>query len=102
MTAGGKIIKTTFVTQLFNAEAIFYKEFTGVADAQFEEEMGIGLPGPGLKEAGGVESASRVASGVLRECFWSASGVLRGWRRECFARYYNVFVNKTAAGKGIL
>src|SRR6267142_938533 len=47
----GEIIKSALVTQLFYTEVIFDQELAGVADAQFEEEAGVRLPGPGFEEA---------------------------------------------------
>lgn len=38
-----KIIESTFIAKLFDAEIIFNQQFAGMPDTHFDHELGIGL-----------------------------------------------------------
>src|ERR1700754_4709758 len=46
----GKIIKSTFIAKLLDAEVVFDQQLAGVSDTKLEKKAGIGLPGPGFEE----------------------------------------------------
>jgi len=47
----GEIVESTLVAKLFDADAVVKEQFTGMADPDLREELGIGFAGAGLEVA---------------------------------------------------
>ena len=47
----GEVVESAFEAKLFDADAVVEEQFTGVADAELGDELGIGLAGAGFEIA---------------------------------------------------